>query len=119
MYCLENSSILAAHNQRKLGRGSLVGLLPPEQAEQVHVCPLGLVPKPHSDKWCLMVDLPAPRAFSVNDGIGADVCLLMYASACNAVHIIQNLSQGTQLVKMTFKMSIELFKFTFMITISY
>ena len=101
MQCLDNSSVLATHNQTKLGRGSLEGLLPTEQAEQVHVSPLGLVPKPHSDKWCLIVDLSAPRAFSVNDGIGADLCLLMYASAYNAVHIIQNLSQGTQLVKMT------------------
>ena len=31
--------------------------------------PIGIIPKPHQPgKFCLMVDLSAPPAFSVNDG---------------------------------------------------
>ena len=77
-----------------------MGPLPLGQEEQVHVSPLDLVPKPHSDKWCLIVDLSAPRAFSVNDGIRVDLCSLMYASIDNTVAIIHHCGQGTQLVKM-------------------
>ena len=100
---LENPSVVQMHIQTDLRRGSLVGPLPPGQAEQVHVSPLGLVPKPHSDSWRLIVDLSAPRGFSVNDGIRADLCSLMYASVDNAVDIIQHLGQGTQLVKVDLK----------------
>ena len=46
----------------------------------------------------MIVDLSAPDGVSVNDGIGADVCSLTYASVDNAVSIIQHLGQGTQLV---------------------
>ena len=49
------------------------------------------------------MDLSVPDGASVNDGIGADVCSLMYASVDNAVSIIQHLSQGTQLVRMDSK----------------
>ena len=51
----------------------------------------------------MIVDLSAPNVASVNDGIGADVCSLTYASVDNAVSIIQHLGQGTQLVKMDLK----------------
>ena len=51
----------------------------------------------------MIVDPSAPNGASVNDGIGADVCSLTYASVDNAVSIIQHLGQGTQLVKMDFK----------------
>ena len=49
------------------------------------------------------MDLSAPNGASVNDGIGADVCSLTYASVDNAVSIIQHLGQGTQLVIMDLK----------------
>ena len=51
----------------------------------------------------MIVELSVPNGASVNDGIGTDVCSLMYASVDKAVSIIQHLGQRTQLVKMDFK----------------
>ena len=51
----------------------------------------------------MIVDLSARDGASVNDGISAEVCSLMYASVDNAVSIVQHLGQGTQLVKMDLK----------------
>ena len=100
---LEHPSVVQQHIEIELERGSLVGPLPPGQAEQIQVSPLGLVPKPHSDKWHLIVDLSAPTGASVNDGISEDLCSLTYASVDDAVSIIQDLGPGTQLVKMDLK----------------
>ena len=93
---LEHPSVVQQHIQVELKRGSLVGPPPPGQAEQIQVSPLGLVPKPHSDKWCLIVDLSVPTGASVNDGISEDLCSLPHASVDDAVSIIQYLGLGTQ-----------------------
>ena len=86
--------------QSELQLGRLVGPLPPAHASVVHVSPMGLVPKPHSDKWRLIVDLSSPRGRSVNDGISSALCSLQYASVDNAVDIIRCLGQSTELVKL-------------------
>ena len=51
-----------------------VGLLLQKQTHtaisRVHTRPIGLIPKPHCPgKFHLIVDLSAPKGFSVNDGI--------------------------------------------------
>ena len=85
---LENPSVVQTRIQLELRRSSLVGPLPPGQAKQVHSSPMGLVPKPHLDKWHLIVDLSAPTGFSVNDGSRDDLCSLLYVSIDNVVGII-------------------------------
>ena len=79
--------------------GRLVGPLPHPIASLVQVSPLGLVPKSHSDKWRLIVDLSSPRGRSVNDGISSDLCSLRYASVDNAVEVIMALGRSTLLAK--------------------
>ena len=61
---------------------------------------MGLIPKLHSNRWRLIVDLSAPRSHSVNDGISPQLCSLRYASIDNAVSIIMSLGQHTELVKL-------------------
>ena len=61
---------------------------------------MGPVPKSHSDKWRLVVNLSSPHGQSVNDGISLDLCSLRYASVDNAVDIITNLGRSTELVKL-------------------
>ena len=99
----QHPEVVQEHIRSELQRGSLVGPLHPSLAPQVHTSPIGLVPKSQSDRWRMIVDLSAPNGASVNDGIGADVCSLTYASVDNAVSIIQHLGQGTELVKMDLK----------------
>ena len=60
---------------------------------------IGLVPKSHSDKWRMIVDLSSPRGHSVNDGISSAICSLQYATVDDAVGIIRRLGRGTELVK--------------------
>ena len=50
-------------------RGCLIGPLPGNLASLVHVSPIGLVPKPHSTNFRMIVDLSSPHGFSVNEGI--------------------------------------------------
>ena len=100
---LEHTSVVNHQISAEVERGSLVGPLSPPEANQVHVSPVGLVPKPHSDKWCMIVDLSAPEGFSVNNGLREDLCSLTYASVDRAVEVIVHLGQGTQLVKMDLK----------------
>ena len=87
------------HIQEELQLGRLVGQIPPSLCVHVHTSPLGLVPKPHSNKWQLIVDLSSPRGQSVNDGISSSPCSLSYASVDDAVNIITMPGRGTSLIK--------------------
>ena len=99
----EHPLIVQQHIEVERARGSLVGPLPPSLAATVHLSPLGLVPKPHSDKWRLIVNLSSPEGYSVNDGICPDLTSVVYASVDNAVEIIRHLGPGTELVKIDLK----------------
>ena len=99
----EHPLIVQQHIEVERARGSLVGPLPPFLAATVHLSPLGLVPKPHSDKWRLIVNLSSPEGYSVNDGICPDLTSVVYASVDNAVEIIRHLGLGTELVKIDLK----------------
>ena len=87
----------------ELSTGRLLGPLPANLLPLVHVSPIGLVPKAHTTKWRMIVDLSHPAGGSVNDGISPHLCSLQYASVDDAVKIIQKLGVGTQLVKLDIK----------------
>jgi hypothetical protein len=76
-----------------------VGPLSIIQARLVHFSPIGLVPKLHSDKFRMIVDLSYPEGLSVNDGTRREWCSLQYASMDNTVAIIQLLGPGAILAK--------------------
>lgn len=87
----------------EVGAGRLLGPLPAHMLPLVHVSPIGMVPKAHTDKWRMIVDLSHPPGGSVNDGIYSNLCSLCYASVDKAVSIIRKLGRGTQLVKLDIK----------------
>jgi hypothetical protein len=98
-----NSSVVRDHISNKVKMGRLVGLLPITQVGLVHTSPIGLVPKPHSNKFRLIVDLSYPEGLSVNDGICQEWCSLQYTSMDNKVEIIQLLGPGAILAKLDMK----------------
>ena len=100
---LEHRHIVHSHITGELSKGSLLGPLPVNQEGMVHTSPLGLVPKPNTDKFRLIVDLSSPSGASVNDGIAPEFCSLMYASIDQAADIILRLGRGTQLLKFDLK----------------
>ena len=97
-FTIEHPAVVWEHVWTEVIRGSLVGPLPPPATEYVQVSPLGLVPKPQSNKWRFIVNLFAPAGASVNDGICLESCSLLYASIDEAVAIIQRLGQGAEIV---------------------
>ena len=64
----------------------------------LHLSPFGVIPKrSQPNKWRLIVDLSSPEGHSVNDG---NLCSIKYTSVDDVVNIIQQLGQGTLLVKL-------------------
>ena len=57
----------------------------------VHTSPTGLIPKPHSESWKVIVDLSSPWGSSINEGISTESCSLNYSSIDDAVNIITHL----------------------------
>ena len=68
-----------------------------------HCSPIGLVSRPRSNQWHMIVDLSFPGGRSVNDAINETACSLQYASIDDAINLIQVLGPGTQLLKMDLK----------------
>ncbi len=62
--------------------------------------PIGIIPKPHQPgKYRLIVDLSAPPAFSVNDGIPAGLCSLDYVSVDQAARLVMKCGRGALMAK--------------------
>ena len=96
----ENPAVITAYIRDELRAGRLVGPLGQSLLSGVQTNPVGLVPKSHGSKWRMIVDLSSPRGLSVNDGISPHMCSLQYASIDDAVQVIMQLGQFTELVKM-------------------
>ncbi len=98
---MPNATAMQLHEEVCLQR--LYGPIPPHWAGHIHTSPIGLIPKPHSDRFRLIVDLSHPRGHSVNDGIDPALCSLSYASVQDAVSFIAQLGVNTQLIKLDLK----------------
>ena len=55
--------------------GGVVGLFSPKAIPHVHISRFGVIPKGHTGKWRLIVDLSHPKGYSVNNGISKPLCL--------------------------------------------
>ena len=97
---LERPEVVTNHIQEEWCTGQLAGPISQVLTTQIHISPIGLVPKPHSDKWRLIMDLSSTWYHSINDGISSSSCSLQYASIDNVVDIITHLGCGTLLVKL-------------------
>ena len=95
-----NPSVITDHLQTELQQGRLFGPLPPSVDYHVQISPMGLVAKPHSSRWRLIMDLSSPHEQSGNDGISSSLCSLHYASLDNAVDNIMRLGQSMELLKL-------------------
>ena len=96
----ENPAAVVSHMHQELQLGRMSGPISANLIHNTYVSPIGLVPKPHSNKLHLIVDLSFPADSSVNDGISSSFCSLQYASVNNEVEIIMCLGCCTELVKM-------------------
>ena len=73
-----------------------------------HISRFGVIPKKHSQKWRLIVDLSHPAGCSINDGIPKDLCSLTYITVDTAINHIITLGPGTLLAKVDIKSAFRL-----------
>ena len=67
-----------------------------------------MIPKGHTGKWRLIVDLSHPRGHSVNDGIPKSLCSLKYVTIDEAIQGILQLGRGALLAKIDIKSAFRL-----------
>ena len=80
-------------------KGRLIGPLNPAEFPFVQISSLGAIPKKHSTKWRLILDLSHPAGTSVNDGISKSLCSLSYIKVQDVVRHILELGRGCSLAK--------------------
>ena len=93
--------VITEHIAKEVGKGRMIGPLPPSLKHVLHVNRIGLIPKGHSaGKFHLITDLSFPRGASVNDGISPDLVSLSYITVDDVAEIVQRLGKGSLLAKM-------------------
>ena len=75
---IEHPDIIKKSLLAETGAQRLVGPLNPTLYPYVHTSSLGAIPKKHSEKWRLILDLSHPKSHSINDGISRQLCSLTY-----------------------------------------
>ena len=95
----EHPSVISEGLANEVQKGHLIGPLNPSNYPYVQICSLGAIPKKHSDKWHLILDLSHPAGSSVNDGILRSLCSLSYMKVQDVVRQILKLGRGCYLAK--------------------
>ncbi len=95
----EHPDIISKSLATEVEKGRLVGPLDIQKFPHVQISSLGSVPKKHSDKWRLILDLSHPKGQSINDGIDRSACTLTYIKVDNVVQKILSLGRGSMLAK--------------------
>ena len=96
---LDHPDIVSKSLEAEQEKGRLIGPISPSRYPHLHVSSLGVIPKKHSSKWRLIVDLSHPEGRSVNDGIDRACCSLSYMKVDELVQQILRLGRGCQLAK--------------------
>lgn len=84
---------------KEVSLGRMAGPFSCSPLQNLCVSPLGLVPKKEPGKFRLIHHLSYPRGGSVNDGISADLCKVVYTSLDAALVWVRRYGRGTLLAK--------------------
>ena len=88
--------------------GRVVGPFSPQAIPHVHISRFGVIPKGHTGKWRLIVDLSHPKDHSINDGISKPLCSLQYVTIDDAIKEFIQLGRGALLAKIDIKSAFRL-----------
>ena len=99
----QNPEVVTRYIQEEVALDRLIGPLEPELAARAHISPFGVIPKGHTGKWRLIVDLSSPAGSSVNDGINPSWCSLTYITVDMVAEKVAQLGRGTNLGKVDIK----------------
>ena len=100
---LEHPEVVDSYLAEELGSNRLVGPFSRKLIPKAHISRFGVIPKAHSGKWRLILDLSHPKHKSVNDGIPKNLCSLSYVTIDDAVRKIIEMGPGTELAKIDVK----------------
>ena len=104
----EHPDVVTDYLSIEVSLGRVAGPFPPQAVPQVHISRFGVIPKGHTGKWRLIVDLSHPRGHSVNDGIPKSLCSLKYVTIDEAIQGILQLGRGALLAKIDIKSAFRL-----------
>ena len=99
----DNEVVVEEYIQGEREAGRLLGPLQKVSFPDVHINPVGLIPKSEPGKYRMIVDLSAPKGGSVNDGVDRDSCSLSYLSMDTVAARVRELGRGALLVKFDIK----------------
>ena len=99
----ENKAAVRDYIKVERYAGRLVGPFPGSDPPDVHISPIGLVPKSEPGQWRMIVDLSCPFGHSINDGVSSALSSLSYSSVDHVVNLILSLGKGTHLGKVDLK----------------
>lgn len=98
---MNNPQTVQRYLEEELREGRMVGPLGQEEAQLVHVSPIGIIPKSHKPgKWRLIHDLSSPNGASINDGISPEWSSLAYVSLEQVVQDVVAVGPGALLAKL-------------------
>ena len=95
----EHREVVEQFFREESGAGKLLGPLPRDKFPQVHVSPVGVIPKSTPGKWRIIVDLSFPEGGSVNDGIDKDMCSLSYVRVDDVAAKVVSMGRGALMAK--------------------
>ena len=95
----EHPAIISAALSEEINKGRLIGPLNVRDFPYVQISSLGAVPKKHTEKFRLILDLSHPKCQSVNAGINKAVSSLLYIKVDDIVEHVLTLGKGCLLAK--------------------
>ena len=95
----EHPAVISKALESEVEKGRLIGPLHMADFPYVQVRSLGAVPKKHTDKFRLILDLSHPKGQSVNDAIARADCSLSYIKVDDIVQKVLELGPGSLLAK--------------------
>nr|XP_034965330.1 uncharacterized protein LOC118082278 isoform X1 [Zootoca vivipara] len=84
---------------KEIRANRIAGPFPFPPMQDLHVSPLGIVPKKNPGEFRLIHNLSHPKGFSVNDGIPQELCTVKYATFDQAIKLIRKFGKGALLAK--------------------
>ena len=104
----EHPDVVTDYLSTEVFLGHVAGPFLLQAVSQVHISRFRVIPKGHTGKWRLNVDLSHSRSHSVNDGIPKSLCSLKYITIDEAIKGILQLRQGALLAKIDIKSAFRL-----------
>lgn len=96
---LDNLPILKEKINREIVAGRVAGPFIAPPFKNLHISPLGLVPKKAPGDFRIIQHLSYPEGSSINDGIPDDLCSVHYQNIDNAVELVKKFGRGCLLSK--------------------